>query len=70
MAFIETGARVRQKPAAPVEGVVKKRRLHDGAGELEYLVAYPDGEGGEARRWLLQSEVEEIAAPAAEGEAQ
>jgi hypothetical protein len=54
----DKGAQVRQIVPAPIVGTVKERRLHDEAGEIEYLVEWTDGDGNPASRWFLASQIE------------
>lgn len=57
---IAKGKPVRQI-VKPIEGEVIDRRLHDEAGELEYLVRHTDADGEPAERWFLESQIEELA---------
>lgn len=54
----DKGASVRQIVPAPSVGTVVERRLHDGAGEIEYLIEWTDADGNTASRWFLESQIE------------
>lgn len=54
----DKGAQVRQIVPAPIAGTVVERRLHDEAGQIEYLIEWTDADGNLASRWFLESQIE------------
>lgn len=57
MAAFKEGDKVRLR-APVIEGGVTDIQFNKGAGELEYLVAYKDGNGETQTRWFGESELE------------
>jgi hypothetical protein len=57
MAAFKEGDQVRLR-APVVEGGVTDIQFNKSAGELEYLVAYTDGNGESQTRWFGESELE------------
>lgn len=52
------GANVRQ--VVPViTGKIEKKRLHEQADQLEYLVAWTDSQGQPQTKWFMEHELEE-----------
>lgn len=57
MAAFKEGDKVRLR-APVIEGGVADIQFNKGAGELEYLVNYTDGNGDTQTRWFAESDLE------------
>ena len=61
---IKLGTSVRQI-VTPIAGVVAKKQFDEVADCFQFLVENTDADGTVHSRWLNESEIEEVAAPAA-----